>query len=65
MDDRAERPGVKFAEVELLGIPVRVTIGDRSLAEGHLEITLRRSGETDMVAPEKATEAIRAMLANQ
>ncbi len=65
MDDRAERPGVKFAEVELLGIPVRVTIGDRSLAEGHLEITLRRSGETDMVAPEKATEAIRALLANQ
>lgn len=65
MDDRPERPGVKFAEVELLGIPVRVTIGDRSLAEGHLEITLRRSGETDMVAPEKATEAIRALLANQ
>ena len=65
MDDRPERPGVKFAEVELLGIPVRVTIGDRSLAEGHLEITLRRSGETDMVAPGKATEAIRALLANQ
>ena len=65
MDDRAERPGVKFAEVELLGIPVRVTIGDRSLAEGHLEITLRRSGETDMVAPEKATEAIRELLADK
>ncbi|MDG2459288.1 MAG: proline--tRNA ligase [Luminiphilus sp.] len=62
MDDRAERPGVKFAEMELLGMPVRVTIGDRSLAEGHLEVTVRRTGETEMVVPENATDKIRELL---
>ena len=36
MDDRAERPGVKFAEMELLGMPLRVTVGERSLAEGKI-----------------------------
>jgi len=45
LDDRKERPGVKFAEMELIGIPVRVTLGDRSLAEGAVEIQGRR--ETD------------------
>ena len=50
MDDRKERPGVKFAEMELVGIPIRVTIGDRSLAEGKLEIHLRNSGEVELVA---------------
>ena len=51
LDDRSERPGVKFAEMELLGMPLRVTVGERSLAEGQLELTHRRSGETEMVAP--------------
>ena len=36
LDDRSERPGVKFAEMELLGMPLRVTVGERSLAEGKL-----------------------------
>jgi len=46
MDDRNERPGVKFAEMELIGIPVRVTLGDRSLADGEVEIQTRREGES-------------------
>ena len=58
LDDRAERPGVKFAEMELLGMPVRVTIGERSLAEGKLEVTQRRTGETEMISPEQALERI-------
>ena len=62
LDDRAERPGVKFAEVELLGMPVRVTIGDRSLAEGKLEITQRRTGETEMISPEQALDHIHRLL---
>ena len=45
-DDREARPGVKFADAELLGIPHCVVIGDRGLAAGKLEYRHRRSGET-------------------
>ena len=62
LDDRAERPGVKFAEMELLGMPVRVTIGERSLAEGKLEVTQRRTGETEMISPEQALDRIHRLL---
>jgi prolyl-tRNA synthetase len=62
LDDRKERPGVKFAEMELLGIPIRVTVGARSLAEGNLELTHRRSGETEMVAPADILERIQQLL---
>ena len=62
LDDRKERPGVKFAEMELLGIPIRITIGARSLAEGSLELTHRRSGETEMVAPTDILERIQQLL---
>lgn len=64
LDDRPERPGVKFAEMELLGMPLRVTVGERSLAEGKLELTQRRSGETEMVAPTEIIERLQQLLAD-
>ena len=64
MDDRAERPGVKFAEMELLGMPLRVTVGERSLAEGKLELTVRRSGETEMIAPDHILDRIQQLLSD-
>jgi prolyl-tRNA synthetase family II len=45
VDDRDERPGVKFRDVELVGIPYRVTVGARDLANGTAELTRRDSGE--------------------
>lgn len=45
-DDRDERPGVKFADAELMGIPYRVTVSDRNLAEEKYEFTMRNGGET-------------------
>ena len=45
-DDRAERPGVKFADAELMGMPWRVTISDRGIDSGEFELTSRQSGET-------------------
>ncbi len=42
LDDRGERPGVMFADMELIGIPHRITIGDRGLKEGHVEYQARR-----------------------
>ena len=46
LDDRNGRPGVKFADAELVGIPLRVAIGPRGLDSGQLEFTVRSSGET-------------------
>ena len=48
-DDRSERPGAKFADAELMGLPYRVTISERLLAEGKCELTLRNSGETTLL----------------
>jgi len=58
MDDRKERPGVKFADCELIGIPLRVTIGERSLNEGVVEIQGRRQFEAAKVSVKHSIEYI-------
>ena len=45
LDDRDERPGVKFKDADLIGFPIRVTIGAKSLTNGQMEITLRKTKE--------------------
>jgi prolyl-tRNA synthetase len=49
IDDRAERPGVKFNDAELIGIPVRVTVGPRGLEAGVVEVAVRATGAVDEV----------------
>ncbi|OPY09435.1 MAG: Proline--tRNA ligase [Syntrophus sp. PtaB.Bin001] len=49
LDDRDERAGVKFKDADLIGIPIRVTIGPKKLAEGKVEIRLRDTGEVTSV----------------
>ena len=49
MDDRNERPGVKFADMELIGIPHRIVIGDRALAEGNIEYKGRQDEDSQLV----------------
>ena len=49
LDDRVERPGVMFAEMELIGIPHRIVIGERGLAEGKLEYKARAEAQTEMI----------------
>ena len=49
LDDRPERAGVKFRDAELIGVPTRVTVGTRGLAEGTVEVTDRATGETRSV----------------
>jgi len=63
IDDRAERAGVKFRDAELTGIPVRVTVGKRGLAEGVVEITQRATGETIKVATSEVVPHVRDGLA--
>lgn len=49
-DDRDERPGAKFADAELMGMPWRVTLSDRTVDEGLFELTDRRSGQTKKIS---------------
>jgi prolyl-tRNA synthetase len=49
-DDRDERPGAKFADAELMGLPVRIVLSERTLEADQAELTLRASSETRMVA---------------
>jgi prolyl-tRNA synthetase len=62
LDDRDERPGVKFADMELLGIPHRIVIGDRALADGEVEYKGRRDAEATRVAQESALSHLQARL---
>ncbi|MFJ9523387.1 His/Gly/Thr/Pro-type tRNA ligase C-terminal domain-containing protein [Kitasatospora sp. NPDC101801] len=50
LDDRNERPGVKFRAVELIGIPFWITVGTCGLAEVTIEVTIRATGETSLIA---------------
>jgi len=63
LDDRQERPGVKFNDADLLGIPIRVVIGARSLAEGQVEMSLRRDREKEMVPLEAVVQRVAELLA--
>ncbi len=63
LDDRNERPGSMFADMELIGIPHRFTIGDKGLAEGLIEYVSRRTGVMEKIALDGAVDFIRSKLA--
>lgn len=63
LDDRDARPGVMFADMELIGIPHRLVIGDRNLATGQLEYRGRRDSESTLVARTGIIEWLRQRLA--
>ncbi len=63
MDDRDERPGVMFADMELSGIPHRVTIGDRGLKNGEIEYQHRRDAKSQPVPVAEAAAWLKARLA--
>ena len=58
LDDRGERPGVMFADLELIGIPYRLTVGERGINNGELEWTNRQTGETSPIASNTALDEI-------
>ncbi|MDX1382796.1 MAG: proline--tRNA ligase [Thermoanaerobaculia bacterium] len=61
-DDRDERPGVKFNDADLIGIPLRIVLGGRGLANGQAEISLRRDREKHDVALEAVVERTTELL---
>jgi prolyl-tRNA synthetase family II len=63
IDDRDERPGVKFKDAELTGIPVRVSIGARDLAEGLVEVVTRSTGVKERVPLDQVVKHVLELLA--
>jgi prolyl-tRNA synthetase len=64
LDDRGERPGVMFADLELIGIPHRVTLGERGLKEGVVEYQARRDSAATKVPVADALSFIRQRIAS-
>ncbi|WP_269901354.1 proline--tRNA ligase [Paenalcaligenes faecalis] len=62
LDDRDVRPGVMFADWELIGVPLRVTVGDRGLKEGIVEIQNRRDGHNEKVTTSDACDYLNQAL---
>lgn len=62
LDDRDERPGVKFNDIELIGIPLRVTIGPKGIAKGEIELQRRGSDQNFTCRLSKATEKIVSLM---
>lgn len=58
LDDRDARPGFKFKDADLIGIPLRITVGKRGLAEGVVEFKRRDSEEVQKLSPEEATKQV-------
>ena len=63
-DDRNERAGGKFATMDLIGLPWRITVGPRGLKNGVVELTSRRTGESEEMPPEAAVAKITEIYAN-
>jgi prolyl-tRNA synthetase len=61
-DDRGERPGVQFADADLIGLPVRLTVSERSLAAGGIELKRRDSQQARIVAEEALLGELRSEL---
>jgi prolyl-tRNA synthetase len=62
LDDRDERPGVMFADLELIGVPHRIVIGDRGLKEGMVEYQGRRDTEAQPIALHSAFKTVQSKL---
>jgi len=62
VDDRNERPGVKFADAELIGFPYRITVGSRGLEAGTVEVVDRRSGTRSDVALGDVVDHVHGLL---
>jgi prolyl-tRNA synthetase len=61
-DDRDERAGVKFKDADLIGIPLRVTIGRKNLAQGNVELKIRKTGENQISSLQDIVQRIKQMI---
>jgi prolyl-tRNA synthetase len=64
-DDREETPGVKFKDADLIGIPLRVTLGEKNLKKGLVEIKKRRTGEILLLRKDEAISKVKEMIVQE
>jgi prolyl-tRNA synthetase len=64
LDDRDARPGHKFADADLIGFPIRITVGDRGLKEGKVELKRRTAAEAEMIPLDAVVDQVRTALAD-
>jgi prolyl-tRNA synthetase len=62
LDDRDERAGVKFKDADLVGYPIRVTIGSKTLANGQVELRERKTGDTQLVLVEELAGQVKTII---
>jgi len=60
LDDRDERPGFKFKDADLIGIPMRIVVGSKNLADGKVELKQRRTGEVELLPLAEAVAKVKA-----
>lgn len=62
IDDRDERPGVKFKDADLVGYPLRINVGSKTLAQGGVELRSRKTGETEIVSVDKVVARVQEIV---
>lgn len=65
LDDRDERAGVKFKDADLIGIPLRIVVGPKNLAQGHVELKIRRTGESSLYATGDVVREVRKIITSE
>ena len=65
LDDRDERPGNKFKDADLVGFPLRVTVGERAAKEGNVELRMRKTGETTKIPRDDAVRVVSEVVAEE
>jgi len=61
-DDRDERPGIKFKDNDLIGIPLRIVVGSKGLAEGKVELKIRSTGEVLSLSPGDVVTTVKQLI---
>jgi len=65
LDERDERPGVKFKDLDLLGLPIRIVVGPKTLAEGQAEVRLRKNRHMSLVSLNQVIPFIKDLIAQE
>jgi prolyl-tRNA synthetase len=64
-DDRDERAGVKFKDADLIGIPLRIIIGQKNLLQGNVELKIRKTGENTLYSLQEIVQQVKQMIAQE
>jgi prolyl-tRNA synthetase len=62
LDDRDERAGVKFKDADLIGIPIRIIVGQKNLASGNIELKIRKTGENKLYPLQQIVQEVKALI---